>query len=322
MSDRSDKFFLIAEGEVKAFVEKGEKGEEGSAGWAEEEMVKHYRTGEYFGELALLTSAPRRATIRNSKEDGQTLLLYLTRRDFEATMGSMRELILRSAAFRPAQKAQEQERRLVLGLSGSLRPTVLYLSLGTAFYTYTGFEELPGPTSPFIAFYFSVETALAVGFGVLTPRGGACGTTVDVTTGDTHPGNGLVKAVGIALKHLALDVGVGDVFTSQTLPEDQVWKPIGRIRCQEPSDFSAFFTAGFVISGAAILVNFLSGVVADLLEERLHHHGGWPLGVAMSSLLRLLRGGWSIGCHGKERKLSEQKFVSFICFLSGNTHDA
>ena len=31
--------------------------------------------------------------------------------------------------------------------------------------------------------------------------------------------------------------------------------------------WSAFFTAGFVISGAAILVNFLSGVVADLLED-------------------------------------------------------
>eukprot|EP00435_Cladocopium_sp_Y103_P030089 s835_g7.t1 len=101
-------------------------------------MVKHYLTGEYFGELALLTSAPRRATIRNSK-DGQTLLLYLTR-----------ELLLRNAAYRPAQKAQEQERRLVeastleqiLGLSGSLRrfllTTVLYLSLGTAFYTFTG----------------------------------------------------------------------------------------------------------------------------------------------------------------------------------------
>lgn len=63
----------------------------------------------------------------------------------------------------------------ILGLSGSLRrfllTTVLYLSLGTAFYTFTGFEELPGITSPVVAFYFSVETALAVGFGVLTPRG-------------------------------------------------------------------------------------------------------------------------------------------------------
>eukprot|EP00913_Durusdinium_trenchii_P030086 g28192.t1 len=110
--------------------------------------------------------------------------------------------------------AEEQERRLaeasvteqILGLSGSLRrfllTVLLYLMVGTAFYFYTGFEELPS-TSPVVAFYFSVETALAVGFGVLTPRG--------------------------------------------------------------PN--SAFFTALYVISGAAILVNFLSGLVADLLED-------------------------------------------------------
>lgn len=233
--DPGDKFFIIIDGEVKAFVHRDGEDSSGKV----EEMVKHYLTGEYFGELALLTSAPRRATIRNSK-DGQTLLLYLTRVDFEKTMGSMRELLLRNAAYRPAQKAQEQERRLVeastfeqiLGLSGSLRrfllTTVLYLSLGTAFYTFTGFEELPGITSPVVAFYFSVETALAVGFGVLTPRG--------------------------------------------------AW--------------SAFFTAGFVISGAAILVNFLSGVVADLLEDAAEKRpwapsasGRWSL---IFSLLPLL----------------------------------
>lgn len=233
--DPGDKFFIIIDGEVKAFVQRDGEDSSGKV----EEMVKHYLTGEYFGELALLTSAPRRATIRNSK-DGQTLLLYLTRVDFEKTMGSMRELLLRNAAYRPAQKAQEQERRLVeastfeqiLGLSGSLRrfllTTVLYLSLGTAFYTFTGFEELPGITSPVVAFYFSVETALAVGFGVLTPRG--------------------------------------------------AW--------------SAFFTAGFVISGAAILVNFLSGVVADLLEDAAEKRpwapsasGRWSL---IFSLLPLL----------------------------------
>ncbi|CAK9003986.1 cAMP-dependent protein kinase regulatory subunit (PKA regulatory subunit) [Durusdinium trenchii] len=204
--DPGDKFYIIADGQVKAYVQKDEE--------EEEEMVKHYRTGEYFGELALLTRAPRRATLRNG-QDAQTLLLYLSRDHFERTVGSMRrELILREAAFRPARRAQEQERRLaeasvteqILGLSGSLRrfllTVLLYLMVGTAFYFYTGFEELPS-TSPVVAFYFSVETALAVGFGVLTPRG--------------------------------------------------------------PN--SAFFTALYVISGAAILVNFLSGLVADLLED-------------------------------------------------------
>ncbi|CAK9003615.1 Probable formaldehyde dehydrogenase AdhA [Durusdinium trenchii] len=202
--DPGDKFYIIADGQVKAYVQKDE---DRIAEEEEEEMVKHYRTGEYFGELALLTRAPRR--------DAQTLLLYLSRDHFERTVGSMRrELILREAAFRPARRAQEQERRLaeasvteqILGLSGSLRrfllTVLLYLMVGTAFYFYTGFEELPS-TSPVVAFYFSVETALAVGFGVLTPRG--------------------------------------------------------------PN--SAFFTALYVISGAAILVNFLSGLVADLLED-------------------------------------------------------
>eukprot|EP00435_Cladocopium_sp_Y103_P023375 s352_g5.t1 len=56
--------------------------------------------------------------------------------------------------------------------------------------------------------------------------------------------------------------------------------------------WSAFFTAGFVISGAAILVNFLSGVVADLLEDAAEKRpwapsvsGRWSL---MFSLLPLL----------------------------------
>ena len=33
-----------------------------------EELVKVYRAGEYFGELALLTRAPRRASLRGSEE--------------------------------------------------------------------------------------------------------------------------------------------------------------------------------------------------------------------------------------------------------------
>ena len=35
-----------------------------------------------------------------------------------------------------------------------------------------------------------------------------------------------------------------------------------------PGASAPFFTAAFVISGAAIVVNFLSGVVADFLEAQ------------------------------------------------------
>ena len=70
-------------------------------------------------------------------QEGQTLLLYLTREDFDQTCGSMRELILRSAAFRPAQRAQEQQQRLaeasiveqILGLSGGVRRFLLTVLL-------------------------------------------------------------------------------------------------------------------------------------------------------------------------------------------------
>eukprot|EP00439_Symbiodinium_sp_Y106_P059700 s2932_g8.t1 len=82
-----------------------------------EEMVKHYRTGEYFGELALLTKAPRRASIR-SCGDGQTLLLWISRSDFEQSLGSLRERL-----------ASE------------------YLLAGTLYYTYMGFEDGVGKQS-------------------------------------------------------------------------------------------------------------------------------------------------------------------------------
>ncbi|CAJ1354492.1 unnamed protein product [Effrenium voratum] len=201
--EAGDKFFIVADGEVEAYV----ASEEG------EELVKVYRAGEYFGELALLTRAPRRASLRGSEE--AALLLWLSRKDFERTFGPLRELLLRSAAFRPASRAVRQGQKLaeasfweqVLGLTGGQRrllaAVALYLVIGTAYYSYTGFQELPGASSVWVAFYFSVETALAVGFGVLTPRGAE----------------------------------------------------------------SPFFTAGFVICGAALLVNFLSGLVADFLEE-------------------------------------------------------
>ncbi|CAE7945612.1 PKAR, partial [Symbiodinium sp. KB8] len=86
----------------------------------------------YFGELALLTKAPRRASIR-SCGDGQTLLLWISRSDFEQSLGSLRELLLRNAAFRPASRALKQEEQLALaspleqvfGLPGSARRLVL-----------------------------------------------------------------------------------------------------------------------------------------------------------------------------------------------------
>eukprot|EP00930_Biecheleria_cincta_P038294 TRINITY_DN26315_c0_g1_i1.p1 TRINITY_DN26315_c0_g1~~TRINITY_DN26315_c0_g1_i1.p1 ORF type:complete len:488 (+),score=94.42 TRINITY_DN26315_c0_g1_i1:2-1465(+) len=167
--ETGDSMFILVEGETKAFVVDDE---------GQEMLVKHYvRPGEYFGELALLMNASRRATIKASAPESPTVVASLSRRDFEGSLGSFRELLLQNAAFRPASRAlarvEAMERgsplEQLLGLDGELLGVVcLYLLLGTSFYTWSGFEELDH-TSLASGFYYAVQASLAVGFGKLTP---------------------------------------------------------------------------------------------------------------------------------------------------------
>jgi len=173
--DEGGSFYLLAGGRVEAYVRQPD---------GSESLVKVYdRPGSYFGELALLlNSGTRRATVRAK---GKTTLLSLTRADFDNTLKPLRESLLRSAAVRPADKALrwaqalEDARPLAaferqFGLGGEQRQQLLllvfYLALGTAFYTWNGFEEFE-KTTPAAGFYYAVEAGLAVGFGVLHPRG-------------------------------------------------------------------------------------------------------------------------------------------------------
>jgi len=75
-------FFILEEGEAKAYIG-GEHGEI---------EVKHYcQPGEYFGEIALLKSATRKATVRASNE-GCTVL-SVNRSDFDLVLGPIKDIL-------------------------------------------------------------------------------------------------------------------------------------------------------------------------------------------------------------------------------------
>lgn len=80
--DEGDRFYILEDGEAKAFIH-GAKGEV---------EVKHYcKPGEYFGEVALITDAPRRATVRAA--DGACQVLSVSRKDFDMVLGPIRRLL-------------------------------------------------------------------------------------------------------------------------------------------------------------------------------------------------------------------------------------
>jgi len=75
-------FYILEDGEAKAFIA-GEQGEI---------EVKHYgKPGEYFGEIALLASTTRRATIRATGQ-GCTVL-SVSRDDFDGVLGPIKDLL-------------------------------------------------------------------------------------------------------------------------------------------------------------------------------------------------------------------------------------
>merc|ERR1719215_96380 len=82
--DEGERFYILEDGEAKAYI-KGEQGEV---------EVKHYsEPGEFFGEVALITNEPRRATVRGA--NGGCSVLYVTREDFNSVLGPIRDMLLK-----------------------------------------------------------------------------------------------------------------------------------------------------------------------------------------------------------------------------------
>jgi len=87
--DKGDEFFLILEGDAIAtkFIENT---------MSEEEFVKDYKIGDYFGELALITNEPRAANVI-AKSDCKCLAL--DRMSFKRLLGPLENLLKRNSEF-------------------------------------------------------------------------------------------------------------------------------------------------------------------------------------------------------------------------------
>lgn len=84
--DPGDKFFIIEEGEccaTKSFVG-GQKPQE----------VMQYKSGDYFGELALLKNEPRAANILAKTE---VKVLSVDRRTFKRLLGPLEDMLKRQS---------------------------------------------------------------------------------------------------------------------------------------------------------------------------------------------------------------------------------
>jgi len=97
-------FYILEDGEAKAYIG-GEHGEI---------EVKHYSTpGDYFGEIALLKSATRKATVRASAQGCS--VISVNRHDFDAVLGPIKDILGKNISAYPQYAEfirEEQERDL------------------------------------------------------------------------------------------------------------------------------------------------------------------------------------------------------------------
>lgn len=91
--DKGDRFFILESGSAAAYIQ-GDKGEM--------EVKKYGQTGDYFGEIALLTSEPRKATVRATGNGCS--VVSLTGEQFTNMMGLLSDLLKEQADKYPAYK--------------------------------------------------------------------------------------------------------------------------------------------------------------------------------------------------------------------------
>lgn len=80
--ETGDRFYIVEDGCCRAYI----SGDDG------EKAVKTYsEKGDYFGEIALLTDAPRKATVRAGKEG--CAVVSVSKEDFTALLGPLADLL-------------------------------------------------------------------------------------------------------------------------------------------------------------------------------------------------------------------------------------
>lgn len=97
--EMGSEFYFLYEGECRAYIA-GEHGEV--------EVMHYSQPGQYFGEVALLTNEPRRATVRASGAEG-CVVLKLKREDVDLSVGSVQERLLANTAAYPGYEAFLQQ---------------------------------------------------------------------------------------------------------------------------------------------------------------------------------------------------------------------
>jgi len=88
--DEGDKFFILEDGTAAAFIH----GQDG-----EKNVMQYSSQGSYFGEIALLTKEPRRATVRATDEG--CIVAYVSQEDFTSVLGHITDKLLEDISKYP-----------------------------------------------------------------------------------------------------------------------------------------------------------------------------------------------------------------------------